>query len=93
MQPKNYSTADHVLAVTPDNKVKADVQEPMRIVACSVSRDPSMSPTPLLLKSLSEVVDSDRNVFFQHGTVEDFWPPPMALICQSITHYVIPTTS
>ena len=76
MQPMNYSIADHVLALTPDNKVKADVQEPMRIVTCSVPRDPSMSPTPLLLKSLSEVIDSDRNVLFQHGYSRRFLAAP-----------------
>jgi len=69
-------TADHVLALTPDNKVKADVREPMRIVACSVPRDPSMSPTPLLLKSLSEVVDSDRNIFWERGYSRRFLAAP-----------------
>ena len=69
-------TVDHVLALTPDNKVKADVQEPMRIVACSVPGDPSMSPTRLLLKSLSEVIDSDRNVFFERGYSRRFLAAP-----------------
>lgn len=56
--------ADHLLALTSENTVYANVQEPMRIVAASVPRDPSVSPQTLLMKSLSEVVGSDRNVSF-----------------------------
>ena len=48
----------------------------MRIVACSVPRDPNMSPSPLLLKSLSEVIDSDRNVFFERGYSRRFLAAP-----------------
>ena len=57
-------TADHLLALTSENSVHANVEEPMKFVAFSVPQDPSMSPSPLFLKSLSEVVDSDRNVSF-----------------------------
>lgn len=57
-------TPDHLLSLTSENSVHANVQEPMKIVAVSVPQDPSMSPSPLFLKSLREVVDSDRNVSF-----------------------------
>jgi len=69
-------TADHLLALTSENTVRANVQEPMRIVAVSVPRDPSMSPLPLLMKSLSEVVGSDRNVPFEGGYSRRFLAAP-----------------
>ena len=69
-------TTDHVLALTPDNKVKANIEEPMRIVACSVARDPNMSPVPFLMKNLSEVLNSDRNVFFERGYSRRFLAAP-----------------
>ena len=69
-------TADHLLALTSESTVYASVQEPMRIVAASVPRDPSVSPPPLLMKSLSEVVDSDRNVFFKGGYSRRFLAAP-----------------
>ena len=69
-------TADHLLALTSENTVHANVQEPMRIVAVSVPRDPSMSPLPVLMKSLGEVVGSDRNVPFQGGYSRRFLASP-----------------
>ena len=69
-------TADHVLALTPESKVKLDIREPMRIVACSVPSDPSMSPVPFLMKNLSDVLDSDRNVFFERGYSRRFLAAP-----------------
>ena len=69
-------TADHLLALTSENSVHANVQEPIRIVAVSVPHDPNMSPSPLFLKSLSEVVDSDRNVSFGHGYSRRFLAAP-----------------
>ena len=69
-------TADHLLALTSENTVHANVQEPMRIVAVSVPHDPSASPVPLLMKSLSEVVGSDRNVFFKGGYSRRFLAAP-----------------
>jgi len=69
-------TTDHLLALASENTVHANIQEPMRIVAVSVPRDPSMSPLPLLLKSLSEVVGSDRNVSFEGGYSRRFLAAP-----------------
>ena len=69
-------TTDHVLALTPESKVKLDIREPMRIVACSVPSDPSMSPVPFLMKNLSDVIDSDRNVFFERGYSRRFLAAP-----------------
>ena len=69
-------TADHLLALTSENSVHANVQEPIRIVAVSVLHDPNMSPSPLFLKSLTEVVDSDRNVSFGHGNSQRFLAAP-----------------
>lgn len=69
-------TADHLLALTSGNTVHANVKEPMRIVAVSTPRDPNMSPLPLLMKSLSEVVGSDRNVFFEGGYSRRFLAAP-----------------
>lgn len=68
--------ADHLLALTSENTVYANVQEPMRIVAASVPRDPSVSPQTLLMKSLSEVVGSDRNVSFKGGYSRRFLAAP-----------------
>ena len=48
----------------------------MRIVAASAPRDPSMSPLPLLVKSLREVVGSDRNVSFEGGYSRRFLAAP-----------------
>ena len=69
-------TADHMLALPSENSVRANVQEPIRIVAVSVPRDPSMSPMPLFRKSLSEVIDSDRNVSFERGYSRRFLAAP-----------------
>lgn len=69
-------TADHLLALTSENSVRANVQEAMRIVVVSVPQDPSMCPSPLFLKSLSEVVNSDRNVSFEHGCSRRFLAAP-----------------
>lgn len=69
-------TTDHVLALTPESKVKLDIYQPMRIVACSVPSDSSMSPVPFLMKNLSDVIDSDRNVFFERGYSRRFLAAP-----------------
>ena len=69
-------TADHLLALTSDKSIHANVQESARIVAVSVPQDPSMSPSPLFLKSLSEVINSDRNVSFEQGSSRRFLAAP-----------------
>lgn len=69
-------TADHLLALTSDKNVHIRIQEPVRIVDVSVPHDTSVSPPPLLMKSLDEVTDSDRNVPFEDGLSRRFLAAP-----------------
>lgn len=69
-------TADHLLALTSDKNVHVCIQEPVRIIAVSVPHDTSVSPPPLLMKSLDEVTDSDRNVPFEDGFSRRFLAAP-----------------
>lgn len=69
-------TADHLLALTSGKSVHMRVQELVKIVAVSVPRDASVSPPHLLMKSLDEVIDSDRNVPFENGFSRRFLAAP-----------------
>ena len=69
-------TADCMLALSSERSVSVSVQEAARIVAVSVPRDPNLVPKPLLMKTLDDVICSDRNVFFERGYSRRFLASP-----------------
>ena len=65
-------TADQVLALTADAEVELEVKENMRLVAVSVPGDSNATPQRICVKSLGELIGSERDVDWVHGRSRRF---------------------